>query len=346
MKFNDAIIYIGKSFGSHRINYRRKEHLRMLKNNYHPNDILQSLYDTYGESRIVYQVIEEFEKITDEELLKKEIYYIKEFDTYNSGANKTIGGNTVTGMKHSEDTKRATSERTKGVNNPFYGKKHTEESLEKMSNFQKGKEINDNQRKGLSAQWQKGVPKSESHRKNISKGLKGRTYSEETLKKMSEAKKGKKMTKDSIEKRVESIRMFPDNIILEIFIKSNLTKLTNKELSLQYNCGKTLISNVKNLHRKIFRNAIENNLEELFEMTKKLIKFEKDGCTPCQMMQNILNERGVSILSYQVFDEPELASKYDVGSVPTLILVDESDNEIARTVGFKPNEIESIIEQL
>lgn len=81
-------------------------------------------------------------------------------------------------------------------------------------------------------------------------------------------------------------------------------------------------------------------------MTNRLIKFEKQGCNPCKMVQNVLDSKGVEALSIDAFEQPDMSAKYDIGSVPTLILVDEDGNEIERSVGFNPPEIEKLISQL
>lgn len=78
----------------------------------------------------------------------------------------------------------------------------------------------------------------------------------------------------------------------------------------------------------------------------KLIKFEKQGCTPCEMVQNYLDEKSVEALKINAFDNPEMSARYDISSVPTLILFDDEGNELGRTIGFKPDEIEELIEQL
>jgi len=45
------------------------------------------------------------------------------------------------------------------------------------------------------------------------------------------------------------------------------------------------------------------------------------------------------------FDNPEMAVKYRVRSVPTVILFEENE-EIKRTIGFKPEEINEIISMM
>lgn len=78
----------------------------------------------------------------------------------------------------------------------------------------------------------------------------------------------------------------------------------------------------------------------------KLIKFEKTGCNPCTMVQNFLDSNDVEVEKVDVFDNPQLAGKFDIGTVPTVILVDNNDVEIERSIGYKPHELESLISQL
>ena len=75
---------------------------------------------------------------------------------------------------------------------------------------------------------------------------------------------------------------------------------------------------------------------------RKLIKFEKDDCNPCMMVSDLLDKSGVEYEKVNPFNNPELAMKYKVRTVPTTILVDQ-DEEIKRTIGFNPEELKEII---
>ena len=125
-----------------------------------------------------------------------------------------------------------------GEKNPFYGKKHTKESLEKMSKVHKGKhrslktefkkghklnlgrKFSDEHRKKLS-EAKEGVKQSEEHRRKIGEAKMGHIVSEETRikignahrnkivsketrEKLRKALKGKKLTKEHIENRTKS----------------------------------------------------------------------------------------------------------------------------------------------
>lgn len=76
--------------------------------------------------------------------------------------------------KNSLEARKKLSEARIGKKNPFYGKKHTPESIEKIRAHSKS------------------MIRDEKYRKNLSKALKGRIFSEEHRKNLSKALKGKK----------------------------------------------------------------------------------------------------------------------------------------------------------
>lgn len=81
--------------------------------------------------------------LTHKEAVEKEIQLIREQDSINNGYNTTQGGEGSLGRKCSEQTKqkmRATlGDKTKGKNNHFYGKHHTEATKTKLSQAHKGR---------------------------------------------------------------------------------------------------------------------------------------------------------------------------------------------------------------
>ena len=78
---------------------------------------------------------------------------------------------------------------------------------------------------------------------------------------------------------------------------------------------------------------------------KKLIKFEKNDCNPCAMVSELLEKNGVSYERINAFDNPEMAMKFRVRTVPTVILVD-GEEDIKRTMGVKLEELNEIISML
>lgn len=153
--------------------------------------------------------------LTEEEAFNHEIYMIAVLGRKDLGTgilhNRTDGGEGVSGLIHTEETKRKISKSNKGENNYFYGKSHTEETKKKLSEANKGKNHylygkshTEETRKKLSEITKGennpnyGKPRSEETRRKISEALKGennpnygKSLSEETKRKLSDSKKGK-----------------------------------------------------------------------------------------------------------------------------------------------------------
>lgn len=71
---------------------------------------------------------------------------------------------------------------------------------------------------------------------------------------------------------------------------------------------------------------------------KQLLKFSASWCGPCQALSMTLKESddwGIEIKEIDIDDELDLAAKYGIRSVPTMIIV-EGDKEIKRMTGAQP----------
>ncbi len=78
----------------------------------------------------------------------------------------------------------------------------------------------------------------------------------------------------------------------------------------------------------------------------KIIKFYQNNCAPCTMVQQYLSSKRISAEKINPFEQPEMAIKYNISSVPVTILLDAEGNEVKRVVGFKPPELDELIAQL
>ena len=74
-----------------------------------------------------------------------------------------------------------------------------------------------------------------------------------------------------------------------------------------------------------------------------LLLLSKDGCAPCSMVKNYLSSKDVEYKDVNAFENPEIAGKYDIASVPVLVLLDENGEEVKRSKGFNPPEIEEML---
>jgi thioredoxin 1 len=80
----------------------------------------------------------------------------------------------------------------------------------------------------------------------------------------------------------------------------------------------------------------------LTEARPVLLDFYADWCGPCRMVAPVLEEiaaerRDVLVGKVNVDEEPELASKFGVFSIPTLVVLKDG-KEMTRAVGAKPKE--------
>ena len=76
---------------------------------------------------------------------------------------------------------------------------------------------------------------------------------------------------------------------------------------------------------------------------KKIIKFEKQGCQPCEMVSAVLGEAGVAFEAINQFDQPEMAVKYKIRSVPTVVVLD-GETEVERIIGFDAGRLRQLAE--
>ena len=76
----------------------------------------------------------------------------------------------------------------------------------------------------------------------------------------------------------------------------------------------------------------------------KLIKLEQPSCNPCQLVSNYLKEKEIEFEAIDVTQRPEIAAEYGVMGVPVTILLNAEGIELKRSIGFKPDELDNIVE--
>lgn len=78
----------------------------------------------------------------------------------------------------------------------------------------------------------------------------------------------------------------------------------------------------------------------------KVLKFQADWCQPCKMLSNILKDIKTDIpVEEKDIDTPEgreLAQKFGIRGVPTMVMIDDGGVEVKRKVGMAmANELET-----
>jgi hypothetical protein len=140
------------------------------------------------------------ENLSEDQAKELEIQEIARYGRKDLGTgiltNLTNGGEGVSGMVHSSETKKVMSEKKSGENNHFYGKKHSEEARKKISESKKGKPAPGNHRgKNHSEEAKQKLSeavnrRSEEQKQSFAKCNLGKKKTEETKKKMSAAQIG------------------------------------------------------------------------------------------------------------------------------------------------------------
>lgn len=205
------VFYVGKGHGN-------RAYSKGMRNSLWHNTI-----NKYG-----YEIKIEHDNLTEEESFKLEKFYIQKFGRKDLKlgplVNMTDGGDGVSGIICSEETKKKMSEAHKGKNTWTTGTKASEETKFKMSKSQSGRKTTDETKKKIS-ESHKGIKRSKETIKKMSKSRsgaknhnfgkerseetkrkigdanRGRVLSEETKIKMSESKKGKIQSKEIKEKK-------------------------------------------------------------------------------------------------------------------------------------------------
>ena len=83
---------------------------------------------------------------------------------------------------------------------------------------------------------------------------------------------------------------------------------------------------------------LEKNFDEEISNKRILVDFYADWCGPCRMLGSVLeNIKDIEILKVNVDKFPDIAQRYMVMSIPTLLLMDNGE-VIKSNVGFMTEE--------
>jgi len=193
-------VYIGSTVS---FEVRWDNHRNELQRGTHSNPHLQSSWNKHGENAFEFSILEyldDFEELTKAEQFWMDIYREEGKELYNFGL---AADNPMRGRKHTEETRQKMSDAARDRPNGMLGKRHTEETRRKISEVHKGNQYalghkhSEESRHKMKEAWKNRSPVSEEHRHRIGEALIGNQnglgykHTEEAKRKMSVARKGR-----------------------------------------------------------------------------------------------------------------------------------------------------------
>jgi|ERR1035437_3101936 group I intron endonuclease len=125
----DDKFYIGSAKD---IDVRWKDHLLRLRTNTHVNSFLQDVFNAYGKENLMFEIIE---LTAEKELMGREDYYLNVLKPFGRNGYNISWTGTGGDFKYHPEKERIYRDYLKnnvGERNPFYGKKHSLLTIEKM----------------------------------------------------------------------------------------------------------------------------------------------------------------------------------------------------------------------
>ena len=90
----------------------------------------------------------------------------------------------------------------------------------------------------------------------------------------------------------------------------------------------------------------KENLDDIITDEITLVDFYADWCGPCKMLGSVLENMDLNIIKINVDTHQELAQKFGVMSIPTVIIY-KNKKEVNKFIGFRSKEeINEIINNL
>lgn len=217
-------VYIGKSVD---LSQRWFSHKSYLKSGKHFNKHLQRAWNKYGEKSLVFEIVEYCD---ESEVEQREIFWIKDYNSFKNGYNLTLGGEGCTGRIVTEIHRERLRESNLGKQSRC-GWKHSDITKHKISQKHKGKKLTCEQ-KSVLLESRKGKSLTEDHKRRISEYRTGKRFTEEQKSEMSKLHQGE--SNGSSKLKDEDVRE------IKLLIKSSQILL--KDIAKMFNISRQTIS--------------------------------------------------------------------------------------------------------
>jgi thioredoxin 1 len=70
----------------------------------------------------------------------------------------------------------------------------------------------------------------------------------------------------------------------------------------------------------------------------KAVRMTASWCQPCKSLARTLDLQGINIEAVDIDENREMAMKYNIRGVPTILILDDDGVEVERIVGAMPND--------
>jgi len=215
--------YVGKSWSKRGISERWNSHKSSAEKGKKGCRYLYAAIKAHGWDKFKKEIIHVISPETHGENWKTIISETESREIRNrntmtpNGYNLVVGFNTAN-IEISDETRALMSARSKGENNPMFGKTHTPEVRKLLSEINTGRPLPATQKAAISKSL-KGLMAGEKHpwfgkhhteeaKKSISEAAKGRVVSVETRKRMGAAQKGKVVSEETRAKRSKPVEQW------------------------------------------------------------------------------------------------------------------------------------------
>lgn len=180
----------GKQYVGQTNNFKRREYNWYNTNWSYAGKLINNARKKYGVDNFKTSILDVVK--TQDESNEMETYYIKLFNTKTpNGYNLTDGGEGCSGYNISDEIKKRLSEVNKGENNPFYGRHHSKETIEKLKN------------RVITDEWRNKISEATKGRPSV---FKGKHHTEEAKQKLREAHLGKKASEETKKKLSDKMK--------------------------------------------------------------------------------------------------------------------------------------------